>query len=143
VRSEGAIDPLSRQLFVVAQINNPYGRQDNKTPPLKIGQFIDAEIKGNLLRDVFVIPSSALGDGNSVLIVDETNHISPRKVHAVWSAGDRTVIDSGLSQGERLSLTPLRYVVNNKAIKVQIREGPSDTNEGTGKPYSKKTGSDD
>ncbi|MGR3318309.1 MAG: efflux RND transporter periplasmic adaptor subunit [Candidatus Anammoxibacter sp.] len=144
VRTEGAVDPLSRQLFVVAHINNPYGRLDNKTPPLKIGQFIEAEIKGNLLRDVFVIPSSSLRGSDSVLIVDESNHISSRKVNVVWSTRDQVVIDSGLSQGERLSLTPLRYVVSNNAIKVQVKgEQPSGKNEDAGKPYSKKTGSVD
>lgn len=139
VRTEGAVDPRSQQLFVVAQINNPYGRQNKKVPPLKIGQFIEAKIKGALLKDVFVIPSSTLGEGNKVLIVDDSSYLSPRKVHVVWSTNDQVVIDSGLSPGERLSLTPLRYVVNNKAIKVQIKGEQSDINKKSGKSNNKKT----
>lgn len=143
VRTEGAIDPRSQQLFVVAHINNPYGKQGKKTPPLKVGQFIEADIKGSLLKDVFAVPSSTLGEGNKVLIVDDTNHLSQRKVHVVWSTNDLVVIDSGLSEGERLSLTPLRYVVNNKAIKVIIKGESYDTNEEPEKPYKKETGKAD
>lgn len=132
VRTEGAIDPQSQQLFVVAQIDNPYGRQSKKMPPLKIGQFIEADIKGALLKDVFVIPSSTLAEGNKVLIVDDSSYLSLRKVHVVWSTNDEVVIDSGLSPGERLSLTPLRYVVNNKAIKVQIKGESPDKNKKSG-----------
>lgn len=141
VRTEGAIDPRSQQLFVVAQIDGPYERQSKDAPPLKIGQFIEAEIKGTLLKDVFVIPSSTLGEGSKVLIVDGSSHLSHREVNVIWSTNGQAVVDSGLSSGEQLSLTPLRYVVNNKPIKVQIKGGASDTDKVSHKPHNKKPGS--
>ena len=56
IRSEGVIDETSRELFLIARIPDPYGLKTG-SPPLRMGQPILAEIQGNLLEDVFVIPT--------------------------------------------------------------------------------------
>ncbi len=51
VRTDGAVDTTRRQLFVVVQIDNPFQykkqhkkQSDGNVPPLKIGQFVEADI---------------------------------------------------------------------------------------------------
>ena len=76
VRSEGAIDVQSRQLAVIAKIDDPYNKTQtsNQNPPLKVGQYIEAEIYGKKLTNVFVIPQTALRENNYVWVIeDETN----------------------------------------------------------------------
>jgi RND family efflux transporter MFP subunit len=64
VRAEGAIDTRTRQLFVVAQVDDPYEPGSEGQPPLRIGQFVEAEIEGRqVLESAFVLPRSALRDG--------------------------------------------------------------------------------
>jgi len=68
VRTEGAIDPDSRQLFAIAQIDNPY---QSGQSPLRIGQYVKADVTGKTLKDVIVIPRSALREDREVLLVDD------------------------------------------------------------------------
>lgn len=108
VRSEGAVDTRSRQLFIVAQIRNPYGRTADDRPPLKVGSFVKAEITGKVLRDVFVIPRSLLRENAYVLIVDSSDGrdvLRRRHVSLVWETDDVAVIDEGLQAGDQLCLT--------------------------------------
>ena len=49
VRTEGAFDEESQQLFVVAQIDDPYGKNEGNSLPLKIGQYVSAKINGKRL----------------------------------------------------------------------------------------------
>ena len=51
VRTEGEIDPGSRMVHAVAQVQNPYGRGDDPDrPPLAVGLYVEAEIQGALDR---------------------------------------------------------------------------------------------
>ena len=112
VRTEGAFDPSSRQLFVIAQVDDPYGRSTTGQPPLKVGQFVTAEIDGSQLNDVFVIPRSALRSGGEVLIVDKDNKLFRRSVNVIWSDEQNVVTDDNLKEGELLCLTQVPFAVD-------------------------------
>ena len=108
VRAEGAVDTRSRQLFVVAQIRNPYGRTLNDRPPLKIGSFIEAELTGKVVENVFVIPRSLLRENAYVLLVDRSDGrdvLRRRNVTIVWETDEVAVVSGGLKEGEFLCLT--------------------------------------
>ncbi len=122
VRVDGAIDTVSRQLFVVAEVEDPYRRkaeQSDETPPLKIGMFVDSLIKGVKLDDVFVLPRSAVRVGGEVILINEKNEIRRQKVEPVWSERDKVVIlldGGGLNAGDVLCLTPLAYPANGAKV---------------------------
>ena len=107
VRAEGSIDTQSRQVFVIAQVDNPYGKDPSGRPPLKVGQFVEAEIEGTRLENVVVLPRTALRAGGEVLVVDEQSKLQGRQVDVLWSDEHNTVVASGLETGDRLVLTPL------------------------------------
>ncbi len=107
VRAEGAIDTLSRQTFVVAQVDDPYGKRPSGNPPLKVGQFVEAAIEGRLLRDVIVLPRAAIRLGGAVDVVDADERISRRDVEVIWRDPTHVVVGEGLSEGELVSLTPI------------------------------------
>lgn len=128
VRAEGAVDARSRQLIVVAQIRNPYGRNDQNRPPLKVGSFVQAEIQGETLQNVFVVPRSLIRENSYLLLVhsDEKGDVLRRRdVHIVWQTDEVAVIDEGLSAGDVLCLTqvpmaledyPVRSVPESEAV---------------------------
>ena len=119
VRAEGAVDERSRQLFVVAQINNPYGRTNIERPPLKIGSFVQAEIMGRVLEDVFVIPRSLLRENSYVLLVhsDEKGQVLRRRpVTVAWETDEVAVISKGLTAGEMLCLTQVPLALENYPV---------------------------
>jgi len=121
VRAEGAIDTQSRQLFVIAQVDDPYGKGPGGRPPLKVGQFVEAEIEGRRLDDVVVIPRSALRAGGEVLLVNDRNRLETRAVEVLWSDAQSVVTGNGLGPGERLVLTPLGGGMDGIEVRVRDR----------------------
>jgi len=116
-RAEGSIDIKSRQLFIVAQVENPYGKvADN--PPLKVGQYVTARIKGKELNNIFVIPRIALRENNKVLIITPENTLSFRSVTVLWSDEEHYVISEGLNVDERLCITPINFVTEGRKVKI-------------------------
>lgn len=122
VRAEGSIDTQSRQVFVIAQVDNPYGKHPSGRPPLKVGQFVEAEIEGTTLRGVIVIPRSALRAGAEVLVVDRANKLQGRQIEVLWSDERNVIVASGLDAGERLVLTPLG--AGMQGVEVEARDAP-------------------
>jgi len=119
VRVEGEIDPLSHMITLVARVEDPYGRdQRSDRPPLAVGLFVEAEIKGRLVRDVLVIPRSALRGDDSVLVIDDENKLHFRSVEVLRKDSETVVISSGLEQGERICLSPLEAVVEGMKVRV-------------------------
>lgn len=125
VRADGAIDTRSRQLFVVAQVDDPYGKTEPGRPPLKIGLFVEAEIEGRELDSVFVIPRSALRYGREVLIIDEAKTLRRREINLIWAGKDRVIVREGLEPGELLCVTPLAYAADGAAVDPKIEGEPN------------------
>jgi RND family efflux transporter MFP subunit len=131
IRAEGAIDVQSRQLFVLAQVDDPYGRGPTQRPPLRIGQFVQASIAGRTLSEVFVIPRVALREGNQVLLVDQNEQLLRRTVEVIWGDSDNAVISEGLQNGDRLVLTPLSTAAEGTPVKVRSEETQPNTQPNT------------
>lgn len=123
VRVEGAIDSRSRQLFVVAQVKDPYSLGPNGNPPLKVGQFVEAEIQGRLLKDVFVLPRTAMNQDQRVLMV-EKDVLVARVVAPLWSDDQHVVVAEGMTAGEVLCVTPLGASASGVRVDARI-EGES------------------
>ena len=116
VRAEGSIDTQSRQLFVIAQIRNPYGRTQNGRPPLKVGTFVMAEITGKALPQVFVLPRKLLHENRYVLTVDTENLLRRKNVSILWEDEDNIVVGEGIWEGDRLNLTNLPLVLEGLPV---------------------------
>lgn len=119
VRSAGAVDTKTRQQYLVAQVDTPYQRRDDKTPPLKIGQFVQAHIEGSKLNNVYVIPTTAITSGGHILLIDQNNELIRQQTIPLWSTTEETVIEANTPDGTRLSLTALPLAVDGMKVKVQ------------------------
>lgn len=117
VRTEGAIDAASQQLYVIAQIDDPYGVNYRDKQPLKIGQYVTAEIDGRQLENTLVIPASAIYQGTYVYIVRD-DLLLRRDVTIGWQNTEEAIIDSGLEAGDFLVTTSLGQVASGTAVKI-------------------------
>jgi len=125
VRAEGAVDTSSRQQFVIAQVDNPYARRGDGQPPLKVGMFVEAEIVGNQLDGIYVIPRSALRPNDEVLIVDKENKLHRQQVEIDWRDEDNVIVSKGIRPGSVLCLTSLPFAAENALVVPNIDgEGP-------------------
>lgn len=138
VRSAGAIDTKTRQQYLVAQVDNPYQRRDDNTPPLKIGQFVQAHIEGRKLENVYVIPTTAITTGGHILLVDENSQLIRISASPLWSTTEETVIEANTPTGSRLSLTALPLAVDG--MKVQVKGDPQPEKENASQDAKKPEG---
>ncbi len=122
VRAEGAIDTRSRQLFVIAQISNPYGRTESKKPPLKVGTFVLAEITGKTITEVFVLPRKLLKENQYVLTVDNENRLRRTDVEILWHDDEHIVVGEGITAGDLLNLTDLPLVLEGLPVLAKEQE---------------------
>lgn len=132
VRAEGAVDTRSRQLFVVAQIDNPYGRTASGRPPLKVGSFVKASLTGKVIKGVFIIPRNLLRENSYVLTVarDESGDvIRRRKVGIVWQNDKVVVVNQGLATGDLLCLTQIPIALENYPVRSVQETAIEETSE--------------
>lgn len=116
VRTEGSMDTQSQQIFVVAQVDDPYSRRYDA--PLKVGQFVEARIQGRQFDGVFVVPRNVVRRNNQVLVVRPDDTIERRQVDILWSDEDQVVVSDGLTAGERVSVTPLPFGITGTRVQV-------------------------
>lgn len=116
VRVEGTIDTSSRQIFVVAQVDDPNG--PIHAEPLKVGLFVDAEIQGRTIDQVYTLPRTALREGRFVVTVDESNQVQRVPIDTIWATEDLVVFDEpAITPGTLASVTPLAFAVDGMAVR--------------------------
>ncbi|MBU2916841.1 efflux RND transporter periplasmic adaptor subunit [Psychrosphaera sp. F3M07] len=125
VRTEGAIDSDSQQLYVVAQIEDPYALTKANDFPIKIGQYVSAKVTGKLLSDVLVIPNKAIYQGSYVYIVEE-GVLKRREVTLLWKNETDAIIKSGLNENEQLVVTSLGQVSSGTRVSIAGAESKGD-----------------
>ncbi len=119
VSTERDIDPRTRMVHVVAEVQNPYGRGADPTrPPLAAGMFVEAEIDGRVVENVAVLPRAALRGTDQVLIVDDENRLRFRTVDVLRTTIDEVIVQGGLASGERVNLSPLEAVSDGMQVRI-------------------------
>ena len=110
VRTEGELDPRTRMINVIAQVEAPYEQTDNR-PPLAVGLFVEAEIIGHLVNNIFVLPRSALQPNEQIYVVGNDNRLQFRDVTILRSVDENVYITDGIRPGELLCLSPVNNAV--------------------------------
>lgn len=116
VRTEGELDPQTRMINVIAQVEAPYEITGGR-PPLAVGLFVEAEILGRVIEKVFVLPRSALQANNQVFIVSEDNKLVFRDVDILRIVDEEVYIVDGLKRGEIICLTTLGNAVEGMTVR--------------------------
>ncbi len=124
VRIEGELDPNSRELFVVARVEDPFGRNSkNPRHPLRMNQPVTATIQANTLTDVVAIPRTAIyGKDEIILIQDSTIH--RQTINIVWSTLDQVFTDTEGLDKALLATSKLAYAPEGSPVRI-IEETPN------------------
>jgi len=116
-RTESEIDSKSRMTTLVARVqNDPSGEQ----PPLQIGLFVSAIIKGRDIDNIFRLPRAAIRNQNQVLIVDQNNQLRFRQVDVLRFEKDNIIISSGLNDGDKINISPIQSVTDGMQVTPNI-----------------------
>jgi multidrug efflux system membrane fusion protein len=109
VRSEGVVNEINRSQYLVARMSDPYGISgsgDSVSPPLLVGTFVTAKLKGKVLEGVFELPRSALLQGSKVATVDSQTRMNIRAVDVIFS-DDSFYYVTGLNDGVQVITSAL------------------------------------
>ena len=160
-RAEGQFDATSQQLFLIAQVPEPY----RKRPALRAGLFVRADIIGNTLNDVYKLPRHVVRRGNEVALAiqwhtpwlyPKSATIKPKKglpngakpkggkkwvnpyilirknISILWQ-DEKWIITKKLQPNDVLVTTPIDYATNGQELRVNLQgESSSDTNPANG-----------
>lgn len=114
VRLEAEFDERSRMIYGVTRLRID---TDDDSPLLPVGLFVRAEIRGQQVDGVIRLPRSAMRDDNQVLVVDDDNRLRFRQVSLLRLEHDDMLVQEGLSDGERVCISPLQTVVEGMLVK--------------------------
>lgn len=123
VRTGSEFDPNTRMLPLFARVEDPLRRETGSTgEALPIGLFVDAEIGGIEIENVFVLPRSAVRDRSEVLVVDREDRLHIRPVEIVREDRDQVVVQSGLSPTDRVCISQIETVVEGMQVRTVLEE---------------------
>jgi RND family efflux transporter MFP subunit len=119
VRTEGALDPNSLELFAIARIPDPFGLHRDG-PVLRIGQPVNATIRGENLKNVIAIPRPSVRSLNQVHLIDaETKKLSTRNIDPLWSDDKYVIVrDTNIRPGDFVATTMLVYAPEGAVVDI-------------------------
>ncbi|MEM7765443.1 MAG: efflux RND transporter periplasmic adaptor subunit [Pseudomonadota bacterium] len=117
VRTEGAIDPTARQLFVAAQIDEPFRKSADGATPLKIGQYVTALVTGKTIEDALIVPNENIYQGTFVYVVED-GVLDRRRISVSWQNDVESIVAGGITAGEQLVTTPLGQVSTGTRVTI-------------------------
>ncbi|WP_415879568.1 efflux RND transporter periplasmic adaptor subunit [Methylomonas sp. TEB] len=110
VRSEAALDDNSGQLYLIAQVAEPF-RESADRPPLLSGLFVQAEIEGVRREGLFSLPRTALNGLQQAKLVDAEQRLEIRQLQVLRHDAEHVVVKAGLNPGERVVVSELPVAV--------------------------------
>lgn len=118
VRMHGRVDPLSRMVKVVVEVEKPFERNGGR-PPLMPGMFVSIKIKGRKLNDVIRLPRHGVHNGNQVWVAFE-NKLNVREVTIDRTDSKYAYVTSGIYDGDLVITSPIDAVIDGMAIRVEV-----------------------
>ena len=113
-RVDGVIDPITRMINLIAVFKNDFIETDK--PSLPIGLFVEAQIDGIILKNVFRVPVSAISENNEVFIIDKNNQLQSRSILVLKKYNEFVIAKDNLKAGERLVITKLSTASNGITV---------------------------
>lgn len=114
-RSEGELDPKTKMVNLVAEVQAPYA-QPQGTPPLIIGLFVEAEIAGREMDDIAMLPRSALQADDVVYLVDAEQRLVRHEVEVVRIVGEDAYV-GGLMSGDVVCTDTVARVLEGRRVR--------------------------
>lgn len=116
VRSEGVIDERNRLVYLVAEVNDPYGTTTGHNV-IEFGRFVEANIEGKSVQQLVVIPRDLVFEQDKVLLAND-NKIEIRAVNIAKRDKQFAYVESGLIADEKVISTNIKNPIVGTEIKI-------------------------
>ena len=115
LRTEGDISTKSRFLHVIVEVDETVNSSGVRLP---VGLFVAATIEGRNVDNLVSVPRTALRPDNSVMVIGDDDRLRFREVSVFKLSDSDVLISEGLTSGERISISPLQFVVEGMPVTV-------------------------
>jgi len=123
-RVEAAVDSATRTFNVVVRVDKPgvHGEtvsgEPAAAPPLLVGMYATAEIRGIDPGRHALVPRRALRDGEQLWLIGADGRLTIRPVRLLHESGDRAVVaGDGLPERARVVVSDLKVVTEGMAVR--------------------------
>ncbi|HCR66615.1 MAG: efflux RND transporter periplasmic adaptor subunit [Oceanicaulis sp.] len=124
VRSESAIDPQTRTMSAIIEVEDPYGEAAEAAgAPLAVGLFVTARIDGRELENAIVLPRSALRGADQVFVAQLDGTLAIHRVTVIDTSAERVVVTAGVEPGDRIVTSPLRGAADGMLVRALDANG--------------------
>ena len=104
---DSGLDESTRALTLVVEIPEPMKNWvPGEHPPLLVGMFVQVEIEGVTMPDVYVIPRAALRARDHVYLLDD-GKLRIQKVQVIRKGQDGVVIKNGVNENAQIILSTI------------------------------------
>jgi membrane fusion protein, multidrug efflux system len=114
------IDNMVDQASATMRLKAMFANEDEQLWP---GDFVNAKVSLNVIRDALTIPSAAIQvgpDGKFAWVVAEGDVVQARPITPGPTTGDRTMITAGLSEGDRVVVSGQYKLRQNAKVTVTL-----------------------
>lgn len=118
VRTQGEIDPRSRMVHVLVEVDEPYAARAEATAPLMVGMFVDVEIAGRQLQEVRAVPRVALRPGNRVWVAGRAGVLHIRPAEVVRAGRAEVLARFELAPDERVVISQINGVTDGMKVRL-------------------------
>ena len=94
--------------------------EDEESPIVPVGLFVQAAIQGRNVEGIIRLPRSAMRDDNQVMVVDSDNRLRFRQISLLRLEHDDILVRDGLKEGELVCVSPLQTVVDGMRVSTVI-----------------------
>nr|WP_136251989.1 efflux RND transporter periplasmic adaptor subunit [Ningiella ruwaisensis] len=116
-RDLGVLDESTRMLHLVVRIEDPYSLESD-APALKFGSYVEVNVKGKQLQNVFKVPQS-LVNNRKIWLLDEDDKLQSHPVEVIREEGSYFFISDGVSADDRLVRGLPEYPQNGMQVRVK------------------------
>ena len=121
-RTSASIDPRSRTVSVIAELQDPYGAGSDEGVPMAPGLFVNASIQGDVISDIKIAPRAALRGVDEIYIGNpKAGTLTIRKIDIIYTDAGGTYIAEGVEDGELAVVSPIQAAFDGMRIKVLER----------------------
>jgi RND family efflux transporter MFP subunit len=124
------LEEKGRLAKVLVEVEDPLGRAAGQGggPRLQLGAFVEAEIEGEELTEVFPLERRWLREGTEVWVVGSENRLDIRTVTILHRGKEQVLVSEGLRTGDRVVTSELVAPVKGMLLKVVLPRGAPDLN---------------
>jgi len=115
VRLDASLDARTRTTFGTVEVRNPFAESEGAMP-MAPGLFVSANVSGRSLSDVLAIPAAGLRAGGRVFIMNDEDLLEIRSVRISHATNEIAYLSSGISEGDRVIISPIRNPVPGMAL---------------------------